>query len=56
MITRLGLSRWVGRGGSYRTVQHLFATVILWTMLFWVFFRHHVHCPDEVYLVAGVRE
>lgn len=52
-VTMLGLSRWAGKGGSYRTVQRLFATVIPWATLFWVFFRHHVHCPDEVYLVAG---
>jgi putative transposase len=52
-ITMLGMARWAGKGGSYRTVQRLFATVIPWAMLFWVFFRHHVHCPDEVYLVAG---
>jgi hypothetical protein len=52
-VTMLGLARWAGKGGSYRTVQRLFATVIPWATLFWVFFRHHVHCPDEVYLVAG---
>ena len=52
-LTMLGLSRWAGKGGSYRTVQRLFSTVIPWAMLFWVFFRQHVHCPDDVYLVAG---
>jgi len=49
----LGLSRWAGKGGSYRTVQRLFSTVLPWAMLFWVFFRHHVHCPADVYCVAG---
>src|SRR5437870_7443429 len=39
--------------GSYRTVQRLFATVLPWAMLFWVFFRQHVHCPADVYFVAG---
>jgi len=38
-ITMLGISRWAGKGGSYRTVQRLFATVLPWAMLFWVFFR-----------------
>jgi putative transposase len=52
-ITMLGLSRWAGKGGSYRTVQRLFSTVLPWAMLFWVFFRHHVHCPADVYFVAG---
>jgi hypothetical protein len=42
-ITMLGIARWAGKGGSYRTVQRFFATVIPWAMLFWVFFRHHVY-------------
>src|SRR5215472_3615848 len=52
-ITMLGLSRWAGKGGSYRTVQRLFSTVLPWARLFWVFFRQHVHCPADVYCVAG---
>src|SRR6516162_5946248 len=52
-ITMLGMSRWAGKGGSYRTIQHFFATVIPWGLLFWVFFRHQVYCPGDVYLVAG---
>jgi DDE superfamily endonuclease len=49
----LGLSRWAGKGGSARTVQRLFSTVLPWAMLFWVFFRQHVHCPADIYVVAG---
>src|ERR671938_508192 len=52
-ITMLGMSRWAGKGGSYRTIQRFFATVLPWGILFWVFFRHHVYCPGDVYLVAG---
>jgi putative transposase len=52
-ITMLGISRWAGKGGSYRTVQRLFSTVLPWAMLFWVFFRQHVYCPTDVYVVAG---
>ncbi len=52
-VTMLGISRWAGKGGSYRTVQRLFSTVLPWAMLFWVFFRQHVHCPADVYCVAG---
>jgi putative transposase len=52
-ITMLGMSRWAGKGGSYRTTQRFFATVIPWGILFWVFFRHHVYCPGDVYLIGG---
>jgi hypothetical protein len=52
-ITMLGMSRWAGKGGSYRTLQRFFATVLPWGLLFWVFFRHHLYCPGDVYLVAG---
>jgi len=52
-VTMLGLSRWAGTGGSYRTVQRFFSTVIPWAILFWVFFRQHVYRPEDVYLVGG---
>src|SRR5262249_16616909 len=52
-VTMLGLSRWAGQGGSYRTVQRFFATVMPWAILFWVFFRQHLYCPDDVYLATG---
>src|SRR6266852_2719271 len=52
-ITMLGISRWAGQGGSYRTVQRFFAQALPWAMLFWVFFRQHVYRADEVYLLVG---
>src|SRR6266700_5680649 len=52
-VAMLGLSRWAGPGGSYRTVQRFFSTVIPWATLFWVFFRQHVYCPADVYLLVG---
>ena len=52
-VTMLGIARWAGTGGSYRTVQRFFAQALPWAALFWAFFRQHLHCPDEVYLVAG---
>jgi putative transposase len=52
-VTMLGLSRWAGPGGSYRTVQRFFATVIPWATLFWVFFRHQVYRSEDVYLLVG---
>ena len=41
------------RRRSYRTSQRFFATIIPWGILFWVFFRHYLYCPGDVYLVAG---
>jgi putative transposase len=52
-VTMVGISRWAGHGGSYRTVQRFFSQALPWAMLFWVFFRQHVYRPDEVYLLAG---
>src|SRR5215467_4202670 len=52
-VTMLGLSRWAGKGGSYRTIQRFFATVIPWGILFWVFFRHYLCSSGAYYLVAG---
>jgi putative transposase len=52
-VTMLGISRWTGDGGSYRTVQRFFATVIPWAALFWHFFRVHLFRPSDVYLLAG---
>ena len=52
-VTMLGISRWAGQGGSYRTVQRFFSQALPWAMLFWVFFRHHIYRPDEVYLLVG---
>src|SRR5438128_1579286 len=52
-VTMLGISRWTGPGGSYRTVQRFFATTLPWAALFWLFFRTHLFHPDDVYLLAG---
>ena len=52
-VTMLGMSRWAGQGGSYRSVQRFFYTVIPWASLFWLFFRQQLHRPDDVYLLAG---
>lgn len=52
-VTMLGISRWSGKGGSYRTVQRFFSTFFPWASLFWLFFRTHLFDPDDVYLLAG---
>ena len=52
-VTMLGISRWTGEGGSYRTVQRFFSTVLPWATLLWLFFHTHLFESDDVYLLAG---
>lgn len=52
-VTMLGLSRWTGKGGSYRTLQRFFATALPWAQLLCLFFRQHLFCAEDVYLLAG---
>ena len=52
-VTMLGISRWAGKGGSYRTVQRFFYKAMPWAMMFWQFFRQHLFNPEDVYLLAG---
>jgi putative transposase len=46
-VTMLGIARWAGQRGSYRTVQWFFYTVMSWPVLFWVFCRRHVLDPTD---------
>lgn len=52
-VTMLGISRWAGEGGSYRTVQRFFYTAIPWATVFWLFLRQHLLNTEDVYLLAG---
>jgi putative transposase len=52
-VTMRGMARWTGEGGSYRTIQRFFATVLPWASLFWLFFRAHCFAPGDVYVLAG---
>ena len=52
-ITRRGLARWAGQGGSYRTMQRFFSQAMPWAVLLWCFFRQHVHRADHLDLLAG---
>jgi len=52
-VTMLGLSRWTERGGSYRTVQRFFYTVVPWAQVFWVFFCAHLLERQDTYLLTG---
>ena len=49
----LGISRWAEKGGSYRTVQRFFHTVLPWATLFWLFFKQHLFEERATYILAG---
>jgi putative transposase len=52
-VTMRGLSRWSGKGGSYRTIQRLFNTSLNWCQLNWLLIRHHLLDADDVALMSG---
>src|SRR5689334_17534706 len=52
-ITMLSLSRWSGRGGSYRTINRFFATRVAWPQLLVEFFETHLFKPTGEYILAG---
>ena len=52
-VTMLNISRWTSKGGSYRTIQRFFNTVLPWSTMCWAFFRKHLLDPDSVYILAG---
>ncbi len=52
-VTMLGLSRWAGKGGSYRTVQRFFNAVISWPNVFGKFFMRHLYLPGTEYFLVG---
>jgi hypothetical protein len=52
-ITMLGLSRWTEKGGSYRTIQRFYHTVLPWKAIQWLFFQKRFLKPEDEYIVAG---
>ncbi len=49
----LGISRWTEKGGSYRTVQRFFNTMLPWAVLHWRFFKAELYQPGDVYILVG---
>jgi putative transposase len=52
-VTTLGLARWAGKGGSYRTIQRFYYTAIPWAQVLWQFFSQHLFQKETVYILAG---
>jgi len=51
-ITMLGMSRWAGKGGSYRTIQRFFMSSFNWEALNWAIIKTSFS-TQGVMLVAG---
>ena len=52
-VTMLGISRWAGKGGSYRTIQRFFKTKIAWLDVFFLFFKEHLFNIEFEYFMVG---
>jgi putative transposase len=52
-VTMLGISRWAGKGGSYRTIQRWYSTKLPWAKIFWAIFQKLLWQPGDEYLLAG---
>jgi putative transposase len=52
-ITMLEISRWTETGGSYRTIQRLYHTPMLWLQIQWIFFVSQLQQSKAEYIAAG---
>ncbi len=52
-VTMLGISRWTGEGGSYRTVQRFYNTPIAWAKVHWCLIRHCFLSSDDAFIMGG---
>lgn len=52
-VTMLGLARWSGTGGSYRTVQRFYYTAVDWGQVHWLLFKTYLLQPSATYILAG---
>ena len=52
-VTMLGISRWAGKGGSYRTVQRLYNKILPWPDIFCNLFRTLLFHPGDEYILVG---
>lgn len=52
-VTMLGLSRWAGEGGSYRTIQRFYKTPVDWGQIHWLLLKTHLVQREANYILAG---
>jgi hypothetical protein len=49
----LGLSRWTEKGGSYRSIQRLYHSVLPWKAMQWLFFRKRFLKTEDEHIIVG---
>lgn len=52
-VTMLGISRWTGEGGSYRTIQRFFNTIIDWKNVQWSLIQNYFIDTSDTIIIAG---
>lgn len=52
-VTMLGISRWAGDGGSYRTIQRFFNSKIIWHEILVICVQYWFADADDIFLFAG---
>ncbi len=52
-VTMLGLSRWAGAGGSYRTIQRFYNTTVDWGQIHRLLNKTHLLQREAKYILAG---
>src|SRR4030095_1764063 len=52
-VTMLGIARWTEQGGSYRTIQRFFSSIICWSKVQWFLIQHHLLKPEDTLLIGG---
>ena len=52
-ITMLGLSRWAEKGGSYRTIQRFYHSLLPWKAIHWLLFRMRLLQLEDEHIIAG---
>jgi len=51
-VTMLGISRWTGKGGSYRTIQRFFQSTIHWGKLNWLITKRQIKNSKTIVMVG----
>jgi len=54
-VTMLGISRWTGDGGSYRTVQRFFNSKIIWHEILVICVQYWFADADDIFFTGGRR-